>query len=334
MSTDQRLLVKAVLSGGKGHRLFPLSTNDKPKQYISFFGEKDHLLKKILNCNLSQNHTVIIASENDRNRIQNEMREGDLSHDVDVIYEPLRRDTSCAIYSACLFIQKKYGSNVDVLIVPSDNIIDEGTMQKCVEKSRKYTDNAMIVYGIAPRGNVASTLYGYIESSDEQLEDGVSLVKRFHEKPDKETAEKYVSSDAFYWNAGIFMSSVTYFLDLFKCYSVNSDTISDYSQCKSVAFDIDIAEKIPKLDTHRILVCKYESYWVDVGNFLSIYQATEVPLYSEGNIKSLNTDTSFLLNKTNLPMRVIGLKDVVVVLTDDGLLVSSMEQCHRIKEII
>ncbi len=339
------MLIRCILSGGSGKRLFPLSTDDQPKQYINFFGAGEHLLKQIVDCKIGESKTVIIASQGDKTRFDEEIAKGLISSEYDIIYEPMRRDTSCAIYTACLHIAKKYGTSCDVVVIPSDNIIDENAITKCIQDSRTHTDSALITFGVMPTG--PSTLYGYIEMTDQipdKDSEGNSTskllgVSSFREKPNIELAKEYLATGKYLWNSGIFLSSCRYFLELFETYSINSpDTIETYEKCKSIAFDIDIVEKIRSSRNnskgHRILVMPYYGRWIDIGNFKSIYENYKKDMVAEGLVKTREVNHSFILNKTDIPVRVIGLRDMIIVLTKDGLLVSDMECSHRIKELI
>src|SRR6202012_2292018 len=156
----------------------------------------------------------------------------------------------------------------------------------------------------------------------------------FREKPNIELAKEYLATGRYLWNSGIFLSSCRYFLELFETYSVNSaDVIVDYSKCKSIAFDIDIVEKIRSRQVgHRILVMPYYGRWIDIGNFKSIYENYKKDIVLEGPVKTREVNHSLILNKTDIPIRVIGLRDMIIVLTKDGLLVSDMDCSHRIKE--
>lgn len=324
-------LIRIILSGGSGKRLWPLSTEETPKQYLSFPAiqqREGHLLKQIVDCDIGVDATVIVASIKDKARFESDFASGALNSKVDVLYEECRRDTSCAILTACSFVNTKY-QGANVIVIPSDNIIDETTLKTCIKHSLPYCGSSLITFGVTP--TFPSTLYGYIQTGD-PYDDKLCRVRAFHEKPTLATAQRYLTAGTYLWNSGIFLSSCRYFLDLFSTYSVNFTTISDYHACKSISFDIDVVEKIKP--PHAILVCEYDGIWIDVGNHMSVYSSYKQALVKEGDVRIVDVPHALLLNKTNIPVKVIGLDNVIVILTPEGLLISDMNLSHRVKDVL
>jgi mannose-1-phosphate guanylyltransferase len=325
------MLVRVILSGGSGKRLFPLSTDETPKQYLKFYNESKNLLGRVMDCNIGHSQTVIVASSKDESILKSQDF-GEDSTKVHILYEEYRRDTSCAIWRACEFINGKW-PDARVIVIPSDNIIDQQALIACIANATLCCHKALITFGVVPHH--ASTLYGYIEKGPAF---GLGyMCLSFREKPNEELAHAYVGSGNYLWNSGIYYSSCAYIMSLFKAYSVNYSYLDcpdnrNYKNCKTIAFDIDITEKINY--PYNLLVFSYNGTWIDVGNWRSVYEGQGDDVSSTGDIKSLDVRHSLLLNNTDIPVRVIGLDNVVVVLTAKGLLVSKMNVSHKIKELV
>lgn len=324
------MLIRVILAGGSGKRLYPFSTEDTPKQYLSFYNEGRSLLRQISDCSLDQNITIIVTSSKDQQHLQSF-----IDSNTHILYEPYRRDTSVAIQLACLYIKDKFGDEHDVIVLPSDNIIDQEEIKLCLNDTLKHTSDHLITFGIVP--TYPSTLYGYIHQGN-SCRNNIYEVSGFKEKPDLITATDYLKSGQYLWNSGMYLSKCKYFLSLFDelgynnnlCQSYYKDKCDEYyEKCKSISFDIDISERCSSL-----LVRPYCGKWVDVGNWKSVYQGSDSKLLTNGDVKCLNVETGLIFNKTNIPVKVIGLSNIVVVLTNNGLLVSDADQSHLIKDLV
>ena len=333
------MLVKVILSGGNGKRLFPLSTDDHPKQYLSFYHDERCLLDQVLSLNIGEDLTLIVSSIKDQERLEPLQ-----SNRVKVIYEPFRRDTSAAVLFACIYLRSQYPQqSVEVVVLPSDNIVDQDEINRCLTATRRFTDTYLITFGVVP--DYPATVYGYIRV-DQPIADHLTTVKYFKEKPNLETAQIYLTQGDHLWNSGIYYSNLNYFLQLMRTFSCNYDSMGEYvrtgnhkhfSDCQSISFDVDISEKCKSL-----LVYRYREKWVDVGNWKAVYDCCPADLLDGGRnfikgigeVKTLGTEGSLIMNTTPLPVKVLGLKSSVVVLTPDGLLISDIEHCHRLKEIV
>lgn len=320
-----------LLSGGSGKRLWPLSNDIRSKQFIKLFKSPDGKYESMVQRVYRQITTVdkdakltIATSKTQVSAIHNQ-----LGDNVSVCVEPMRRDTfpAIALASAYLHDELNVDENEAVVVCPVDPYVDD-TYYEAVANLEKLVleDNSNItLMGIEP--TYPSEKYGYIipENKGE-----VSKVKEFKEKPDTETAKKYLEQGAL-WNAGVFAFKLGYVLE--KAHSLIDfadyrDLYAKYASCPKISFDYAVLEK-----EESIQVLRYKGQWKDVGtwNMMAEVMADNVKGKALLDDETVNTN---VVNELGIPVLVMGAKDMIIAASGDGILVSDKERSGYMKPYV
>ncbi|MCD8007032.1 MAG: cupin domain-containing protein [Oscillospiraceae bacterium] len=320
-----------LLSGGSGKRLWPLSNDIRSKQFIKLFrnnnGDYESMVQRVYRQITEVNplaKVTIATSKSQVSAIHNQ-----LGDKVSICVEPCRRDTFPAIALAATYLHDELGVGLDeaVAVCPVDPYVDN-TYYKAVNKLEALvsqgTENLTLM-GIEP--TVPSRKYGYIIP---ESKDYISKVKEFKEKPDKETAKQYISQGAL-WNAGVFAFKLGYLVD--KAHSMIDfvdyrDLYSKYETLTKISFDYAVVEKEPSIQ-----VMRYAGEWKDVGswNMMAEVMADKV----KGNVTLDEAcENVNVVNELDIPILVMGCKDMVVAASTDGILVSDKERSGQMKPYV
>lgn len=330
-----------ILAGGSGSRLWPLSRDEYPKQLLSF-DDNESLLQKTFKrlCKFSKpSEIVTVTNVKHYPNIKLQLNSIDKSNVV--IGEPLGKNTAPAIASTMEYFKHTCNDDV-VLIVPSDHLIkDVEGFNRTVEQGLVLAEQGYIVtFGIKP--NYPETGYGYIKT-EKTLLTGYK-VERFVEKPDLETAKKYLASGEYYWNGGIFMGKVSVFLEEFKKYipeiyknlkeldfSQNSKIeFSTYEKMPSISVDYAIMEK-----SDRVALVELQSDWNDLGSWQSIYNVKEKDENGNvltGKVVVDNVKNSLIYSQKEV-VAVSGLEDIILVETEDAIMACKMNESQNVKRL-
>ena len=318
-----------LLSGGSGKRLWPLSNEVRSKQFLKLFKNKNNyesMVQRVyrqIESNLDA-PVLIATSKSQVSSIKNQ-----LGDKVSVCIEPTRRDTFPAIALACSFL--KYEQNVSddeyVCVCPVDPYVDDSyfkTISKLETYAKKNNSN-LVLMGINP--SYPSDKYGYIipKSQDE-----VSDVLEFKEKPTEEIAKTYIKQNAV-WNAGVFCFKLKYLIDksheLIK-YKDYKDLFSKYSELTKISFDYAVVEK-----EKSIQVVRYSGSWKDVGSWDMMTNVMSDKnkgiVYTDDKCKDTN-----IINELEIPIVGLGLNNIIVVGSEDGILVSEKNSLQSLKSIV
>lgn len=320
-----------LLSGGSGKRLWPLSNDIRSKQFIQLFRREDGVYESMVQRVYRQirevdpQATVTIAtSKTQVSSIHNQLGE-----DVGISIEPYRRDTFPAIALATAYLHdvKKVSGEEAVVVCPVDPYVERGyfeTICRLSEQAEKGEAN-LVLMGIEP--TYPSEKYGYIipESADE-----VSQVDTFREKPDEETARQYISQGAL-WNGGVFAYKLNYVLE--KAHELidftdYDDLFRKYETLTRISFDYAVVEKEP-----RIQVMRYAGQWKDLGTWNTLTEEMSEPVIGKG-IRNDTCENVSIINELNVPILCMGLKDVIVSASAEGILISDREQSSYIKPYV
>lgn len=331
-----------ILAGGSGSRLWPLSREEYPKQLLAL--DKDEsLLQKTFNrlCSFSKPADIVtVTNIKHYSNIKLQLNKIDSSNVV--IGEPFGRNTAPAIASTLqYFIQQGCEDDV-VLIVPSDHLIkDIDGFNKTVEQGKDLAEQGYIVtFGIKP--TYPETGYGYIKT-----EKAISVgykVEKFVEKPNFETAKKYLDSGNYYWNGGIFMGKISTFLNEFKKYASdiymhlgtldfsNSTQInfSVYEKMPSISIDYAIMEK-----SDKIALVELQSDWNDLGSWQSIFNVKEKDENGNvltGKVVVDNVKNSFIYSQKEV-VAVSSLENIILVETEDAIMACKLDESQNVKKL-
>ena len=347
-----------ILSGGTGSRLWPLSRESFPKQFLKLTDEENYTLlqqtyKRIEDLeNLSK--PIIICNEEHRFIVGDQMRKIKTDPGA-IILEPSRRNTAPAITIAALkAIQDNIEKNIDpiLLILSSDHYIEEvDEFKKSIKESIELAEEGgLVIFGIIP--TYPSTGYGYIKAKN-NLEINnykANKVEKFIEKPNLDMAKSLFEDKKYTWNSGIFVckaSSILSELSDFepqmvenckRCLEkskVDLDFLrleeASFSKCKDISIDIAVFEK-----THKAYVLPLNCGWDDIGNWESLWNISKKDLdgnSTKGNVMVKGTKNSLIRSNSKLLVG-LGLEDLIIVDTQDALLVANKKYSQEIKNIV
>lgn len=316
--------VALIMAGGKGERLWPLSTYERPKQLIPLIEGKT-LLDMAIERVKGLADFIILTNKAVAKK---------LNSSLPMIVEPEPKNTAPALIYATYHIHKTHGNTL-IAALPSDHYITPiNEFQKDLNMAFEYaykTKN-IITFGIKP--TYPHTGYGYIEKG-ERIDDKIYKVLKFHEKPSIEKAEEYVKSGRFYWNSGMFVWESESFLkeverlakDIYEILNLPKEEF--FKKVKDISIDYAIMEK-----TENIMVIEAGFNWIDVGSYGSLYEI--LPKDEDGNAYMNNKPLS-IKSRKNLSISknkvvFIGLENVAVVESEGIIMVLNLKNDQDVKE--
>jgi mannose-1-phosphate guanylyltransferase len=324
-------IIAIILCGGSGSRLFPLSRSNKPKQFLELeneFSLLQNTLKRLAITSIDFEKIVLISNKQSEYIIDYQLKNIKLEIPIEIIFEPTSQNTAPAIGFVLKYFYENQNFNGNLLFLPSDHIYEQDAFDQLLSESKNFLNEQALIFGIQP--TYAETGYGYIQFDNHQ-------VISFKEKPNKELAEQYLLEKNYNWNSGMFMFNKN-ILESFKKYNSNIDTIltfildksiiynnkifihSDYSKCTDISIDYALMEHI----SSETKFLSYKGYWSDIGSYQSL-----IP-YSKYYI-SFNSKNNYVnTKKTTI---VSDVKDLIIVETDDILLISDIKDSQNIKNI-
>ena len=343
------------MAGGIGSRFWPLSRTSRPKQFIDIMGTGKSFLQQ------TYERFLQIVPEENILIVTNQQYAGIVSEQLpsirkeNILLEPLRRNTApCVAYATYKILKRN--DKARVVVAPSDHyIFRENEFRQVVEVGLDFAGeyNALLTLGIKP--SKPETGYGYIQVNNEQIFDGkyqsFNKIKTFTEKPDLKLARVFLESGDFYWNSGIFFWSVNTIRSAFAKYLPEVDSVfaeglplygtpeeqeyiqQAYPHCRNISIDYGIMEK-----AENVYVLCSDFGWSDIGTWSSLYDHQEKD--DEGNAISGEQVFSFKLQNciVRFPKDKIvileGLKNYIVVESDDMLLVCRKQQEQNVKQFL
>ncbi len=320
-----------LLSGGSGKRLWPLSNDVRSKQFIKIFREETQAYQSMIQRIYRQIQSIdkdavitIATAKTQVSAIHNQ-----LGNDVNISVEPCRRDTFPAIVLATAYLRDVQGVSEDeaVVVCPVDPYVGDEYFQALMDlKVQAEKEEArLVLMGIEP--TYPSEKYGYIIPEDKNA---VSKVGTFKEKPNIETAERYIAQGAL-WNGGVFAYKIKYVLD--KAHDMidftdYADLYAKYESLTKISFDYAVVEK-----ESDIQVMRYNGDWKDLGTWNTLTEAMKENCIGNG-VLDQECKNVHVINELDIPILCMGLKDVVVSASPDGILVSDKEQSSYIKPYV
>lgn len=320
-----------ILSGGSGQRLWPLSNDIRSKQFIRIFenenGECESMIQRVYRQikSVDPNAKITIATS----RKQASAIKNHLGEKVSICTEPARRDTFPAIALASVFLKDKENVGLDepVIVCPVDPFVDDDYFEAIKKLSElvEKGDFKLNLMGVEP--TEPSEKFGYIIPETKQSR---SKVAEFKEKPDRETAKKYIADGAL-WNCGIFGFKLGYLLDIAHKlidFTDYNDLYNKYETLTKISFDYAVVEK-----ENAIQVMRFNGRWKDVGSWLTFTDELKTDIV--GNcVTDDKCENTNILNELNIPILVMGMKDTIVAATSNGILVSSKKESDNIKPYV
>ncbi|MFT3807395.1 mannose-1-phosphate guanylyltransferase/mannose-6-phosphate isomerase [Arenimonas sp.] len=342
-------LVPVLLSGGSGTRLWPLSREAYPKQFIPLIGEYSLLQQTALRLRglPGADTPLVVANEEHRFVVAEQLRQVG-ANPAAILLEPMGRNTAPAIAVAALQAMAA-GEDPVLLVLPSDHVIrDEAGFRAAVLAALPAAgQGALITFGIVP--TAPETGYGYIKAAPAAGQD-VRAVERFVEKPDLATAEAYLASGEYFWNSGMFAFRASRYLEeLGKTHPAmverarealargkrDSDFLrldrESFAACPSDSIDYAVMEK-----TQAARVLPIDVGWNDVGSWSALWEVAEQDgdgNAHRGDVLAQDCRNTLALGDKRL-VALLGLEDVVVVDTDDAVLVAHKDRVQQVKDIV
>ncbi len=320
-----------LLSGGSGKRLWPLSNDIRSKQFIKIFkkpdGEYESMVQRIYGQikAVDPDATVTIAtSKSQVSAIHNQ-----LGSDVGISVEPCRRDTFAAIALATAYLHDIQGINEDeaVVVCPVDPYVDLSYFE-CINslyEAAEHGDRNLVLMGIQP--TYPSEKYGYIKPAQDANGNGGFT---FTEKPDRQKAEEYIRQGAL-WNGGVFAYKLSYVLDKSRKLlgtSSYSKLFNGYRDLEKISFDYAVVEAETSIE-----VLPYHGEWKDLGTWNTLAEAMEEPIIGDGRLNDTCSNVH-IINELGIPVLGMGLKDMVISASPEGILVSDKKQSSYIKPFV
>ena len=320
-----------LLSGGSGKRLWPLSNDIRSKQFIKIFKKEDGSYESMVQRIYRQikvvdpEATVTIAtSKSQVSAIHNQ-----LGDNVGISVEPCRRDTfpAIALATAYLVDVKKIDPNETVVVCPVDPYVEEGyfkALKSLSEQAEKGEAN-LVLMGIEP--TYPSEKYGYIIP---ETADHTAKVKTFKEKPSEAVAKEYIEQGAL-WNGGVFAYKLKYVMEIAHRlidFTDYNDLFNKYDTLTKISFDYAVVEHEDKIQVQR-----FSGEWKDLGTWNTLAESMEDNTVGQAMMNEACSNVH-IINELDVPVLAMGLHDVIISASPEGILVSDKEQSSYIKPFV
>ena len=347
-------IIPVILCGGTGTRLWPLSRASFQKQFIDLNNDSNKSLlqqtQERIRLLENSESPILICNEEHRFIVAEQMREINV-HPMSIILEPYSRNTAPAIALAA-HKALEFDREAIILVLASDHKIENGLeFINAIDRARDLThDGKLITFGIVPTS--PETGYGYIEASDRVLSKDYKAreIEKFIEKPNLKLAQKLIKNDRYTWNSGMFLFKASTIIEELKkykpeviraCKEAIKQEYNDldfqrinkvaFKKCPSISIDVAVMEK-----TKNGVVFPLDVGWNDIGSWKSLWQHEKKD--REQNVKSGEVYTSdtkgCYLRSENRLLVALGIKDLVVVETNDAILVSNKDDSQEVKSIV
>ena len=347
--TDNHLV---IMAGGVGSRFWPMSTAERPKQFIDVLGVGRTLIQLTYDRFagvVSSDNVWVVTNQKYVSLVQEQLPEIPSNH---ILSEPCRRNTApCIAYVSWRI--KKENPKANIVVSPSDHIVtNETEFRRVITNCLKFTAETDAVVTLGMKPTRPETGYGYIQadlSTASARNREIYRVDQFREKPDLSTAEQYIKQNNFFWNAGIFIWSVSTIVNAFRIYQPSIariferimdvlDTADEqrlrddvYPECENISVDYAIMEK-----AEEIFVCPADFGWSDLGTWGSLLAQTQHDIYGNaviGNNVHLFDSKNCIVHTTEERKVVIqGLDGYIVAEQDGKLLICRLTEEQRLKQ--
>lgn len=346
------MIIPVILSGGSGTRLWPLSRETYPKQFLPLVKQSTMLQDtalRVLGVE-AMAAPMVVCNEQHRFMVAEQLRSIGI-HPSAIVLEPVGRNTAPAVAVAALHAQNQHSdSDPLLLILPADHVIADvsGFRAAIAQVAAQAQAGSLITFGIVP--NAAETGYGYIKAGASLNSQGIYAIERFVEKPDQATAETYLQSGDYYWNSGMFLLRASAFLAelerlapamLAACQQAletghaSRDFLwlneTAFAACPKDSIDYAVMEK-----TAQGAVMPLAVGWNDVGSWSALWEVGERDMagnVERGDVVNIDSRDSYI-DATSRLVATIGVEDLVIVETPDAVLVAKRDRVQEVKQIV
>jgi mannose-1-phosphate guanylyltransferase/mannose-6-phosphate isomerase len=336
-------MIIVIIAGGSGTRLWPLSTNSYPKHLLKITNENSLLQNTYSRAKLLADDIYVISEASHAHHVQEQLPELSLER---IIVEPGRRGTASCVIAALVRIKDSHPADEPVVFMHADHHIRDTvgfveSLQLAGEVSKEH--QRIVLLGLVPTH--PATGFGYIQRGEHANGGQIFDVVNFKEKPDKTTAQKYLDSGTYLWNMGYFVAPLSVFEaslqehapHLWKNYQklLEAEHLQShdeqYLSFESEPIDTALIEKVPNL-----LVAPGSFDWMDVGSYHDMHTVNEQDERGntvQGNALVDEVSNSYVRNDTDVPVGVIGLDNVAVVVTAEGIVVTNKNYAQNVGAI-
>lgn len=341
-----------IMAGGRGERFWPQSRSTLPKQFLSLTGDGETMIQKTvrrLGSLIAMEDIFIATNAAYKELVLQQLKD---IPEGNILIEPVGRNTAPCIGLGAVYMQQRYHEDAVMVVLPSDAMIHQeeqfrALLQQAIRTAE--TERTLVTIGITPTS--PNTGYGYIQYDAAQpLNDGITCrVRRFVEKPNLETALKYLQSGDYLWNSGMFIWPVSVILEqLGKHMPENAahlqtiaahigtpdeqETLAaEFAQMRSISIDYGVMEK-----AERILILPAHFDWDDVGSWLAVERMMTPDAQDnvlQGDVIAVETSRCFVQNNARM-VALVGMEDVVVVNTEDVVLICAKQHLSSIPKVL
>ncbi|MGX1459185.1 mannose-1-phosphate guanylyltransferase [Bacillus thuringiensis] len=323
-----------LLSGGSGKRLWPLSNDSRSKQFLKVLKNENDEMQSMVQrvwgqlTSLGIENDAVIATS----KSQVDMINSQLGNDVPIIIEPERRDTFPAIALAASYLYSKEHVDLDevVGVLPVDPYVENSFFERLLDlENALNSSNADLgLMGVTP--TYPSEKYGYIVPDIEESTQELIQVSHFKEKPAATEAEELLKQNAL-WNSGVFAFKLDKIISLLdqKGLPVQYDVlVQRYASLPKISFDYEVVEK-----TENIIALPYNGSWKDLGTWNTLTEEMGMNILGKGNM-GIECEQNHIINELDIPVSVLGLSNIIVAASPDGILVSEKDASPRVKELV
>lgn len=326
-----------ILAGGTGSRLWPLSSVQRPKQLIPFLGNSSLLEQTVARISplTSSKEDVVVVTH----RLYAQIISDELVHQVGaVIAEPYSRNTFPALLNALMFLRNHTDDDPILAILPADHFIpDQGNFVMALATMQDLVAQQPVLAVLGAFPTHPATGYGYIQYDEQSRNNDYKKVLKFHEKPDAQTAQHYLTTGNYLWNMGIVVGRLSTFWQesmrhmphLVQLFESACDMQTAYEQVPTVSLDVALLEK-----SDRVVVFSWNYEWYDVGNI-----QTYVELHKRYNknagqqVININSDNTLILSKKKV-IACVGVDNICIVETDDALLIVNQADVEQVRSVV
>jgi len=354
-------LCPVILAGGGGTRLWPLSREHYPKQFLPLLGKYSLLQETLLRLagldkEIAMTGPLVVCNEEHRFLVSEQAAETGIKI-RDIILEPEGRNTAPALTVSAIHLLQK-GDDPVMIMMPADhNIADTGKFQSAVNTGYQLAlDNYLVTFGTRPKH--AETGYGYIQYDgkiDSASNANVYRIANFKEKPDKALAESYLTTGNYLWNSGIFMMKASVWRDAIKrlhpdiyaaCYESHTKGTTDHQffrldkqafiACRNESIDYAVMEKLAHEEKSMTAVVALDANWSDVGAWSAIWELGNHDADNNvcaGDVILEDSSNNFIKSEYRL-VTAVGCNNLVIIETADAIMVADREKSQDIKKIV